>query len=169
MYIAERDGGYLQEVKTLGRPGGACFRSARIEGPECGPLLSDRRGEEGLRTNGVMTEVPQLPINELSSESAAECGKICGICSQMCSWVTNRRRVFCPQAARSARGAEACLLSSKDCENPRERMRSSGWHCLSNATSLIRPLLFYALLIVSRIIIIWRNIRDASRKHALDK
>ena len=44
-----------------------------------------------------------------------------------------------------------------------------GWHYLSNATCLIRPHVFYALFIVSRIIIICYIIRHCRRTHALDK
>ena len=44
-----------------------------------------------------------------------------------------------------------------------------GWHYLSDATCLIRPRLFYALFIVSRITTLCQIIRNVWRTHALDK
>ena len=44
-----------------------------------------------------------------------------------------------------------------------------GWHNLSNAACPMRPRLFYALFVVSRITIICYVIRRFWRKHALDK
>ena len=44
-----------------------------------------------------------------------------------------------------------------------------GWHCLSNATCLIRPPLFYACYVVSRNAILCYFIRNFWRKHVLDK
>ena len=44
-----------------------------------------------------------------------------------------------------------------------------GWHHMSDATCLMRPLLFYAFLVVSRITIIRYTVLHCRRNHALDK